>query len=171
MLITIRSLLDNSPYKHEPNQRDNPSFNQYVQYASWKCLLLDYFNKERNPTASEFLQKHITKNGVNIISEIQQQAKANPGSKHLTSPYSQTTKVNYESTLHDVIKLVEQCRTLEQRRLAILAPPPENTGDLVLSMPSADIPSIAPVTSPPPRSAEVVGSSPLKRKYAVVDLT
>lgn len=108
---------------------------------------------------------------MNIISEIQQQAKANPGSKHLTSPYSQTTKVNYESTLHDVIKLVDQCRTLEQRRLAILAPPPENTGDLVLSMPSADIPLMAPVTSPPPRSAEVVGSSPLKRKYAVVDLT
>lgn len=171
MLITIRSLLDNSPYKHEPNQRDNPSFNQYVQYASWKSLLLDYFNKERDPTASEFLQKHITKNGANIISAIQGQAKANPGSKHLSSPYSQTTKVNYESVLHDVIKLVEQCRTLEQRRLAILAPPPEKTSDLTLSMTPADIPSLELVGSPSPPSAGAVSSSPLKRKYAVIDLT
>lgn len=30
ILITIRSLLDNQPYLHEPNQRDSPSFSKYA---------------------------------------------------------------------------------------------------------------------------------------------
>lgn len=36
ILITIRSLLDNKPYLHEPNGQDDPSFNTYVRYASWR---------------------------------------------------------------------------------------------------------------------------------------
>lgn len=184
VLITIRSLLDNSPYKHEPHQGDNPKFNQYVQYASWKSLLLDYFNNERDPSAKEFLQKHISKNGTNMINELQNQARANTSLKKLTSlPYGQTANVNYQGALHDVIKMVDQCRTLEAHRLAGLAPSLHQTGDQVslstaneISLSSMETARsqdqvalpVAPALSP---QRNGTGSSPLKRKHEVIDLT
>lgn len=184
VLITIRSLLDNSPYKHEPHQGDNPNFNQYVQYASWKSLLLDYFNNERDTAAKEFLQKHITKNGTNMVSELQNQARANASLKKLTSlPYSQTANVNYQGVLHDVIKMVDQCRTLEAHRLAGLAPSLHRTGDHVslsttneISLSSTETARsqrqvALPVAPAPSPRRDGTGASPLKRKHEVIDLT
>jgi ubiquitin-conjugating enzyme E2 Z len=126
VLITIRSLLDNSPYKHEPNQRDNPNFNQYVQYTGWKSLLLDYVNNEGNPAAKAFLERHISQNGSKMINGLERQASANRGLVQLTSPYGvgrNTMSVNYEILLQDVIGLVEQCQTAEAGRQSLLAPP------------------------------------------------
>jgi hypothetical protein len=125
VLITIRSLLDNSPYKHEPNQRDNPNFNQYVQYTGWKSLLLDYAQNERNAAAKTFLERHISHNGTKTINELERQARENRDLTHLTSPYGagrNAVSVNYEVLLQDVIKMVEQCQTAEAERLSLLAP-------------------------------------------------
>ncbi|MCJ1261063.1 hypothetical protein MMC22_000927 [Lobaria immixta] len=130
VLITIRSLLDNSPYKHEPKQNDNPNFNQYVQYTTWQSLLLDYVKNEGDVVAKAFLEKHISQNGSNIIDELKRQANANARLKQLVSPYSQycgnrneTPKVNYETLLKEVVKLVDQCKTAEDSRQAVLARP------------------------------------------------
>lgn len=190
VLITIRSLLDNSPYKHEPHQKDNPSFNQYVQYMSWKSLLLDYFNNERDSIAKEFLQRHIAKNGTNMINELQRQVKANVGLKHLKSPYIQTTNINYEGVLHDVIKLVDQCKTLEASRTAILAPmiqqgdaPIIQQGDICAALLKTERSQQSPMdfaesqrklaltNHPSPQSEDAGVSSPLKRKREIIDLT
>jgi hypothetical protein len=130
------------------------------------------------------LQKHITKNGTSIVSELQNQARANASLKKLTSlPYGQTANVNYQAVLHDVIKMVDQCRTLEAHRLADLAPSPHLTGDHVplsttneISLASTEIEgsqcqvalSVAPATSP---RRDGTGASSLKRKHEVIDLT
>lgn len=130
VLITIRSLLDNSPYKHEPKQSDNLNFNQYVQYTTWQSLLLDYVKNEGDAVAKAFLEKHISQNGPNIIDELKRQANANTRLKQLVSPYSQyggnrneAPKVNYEGLLKEVVKLVDQCKTAEASRQAVLARP------------------------------------------------
>ena len=127
VLITIRSLLDNSPYKHEPNQSDNPNFNQYVQYTTWQSLLIDYVNNERDTVAKAFLEKHISQNGTAIIDELKDQAKANARLKQLVSPYRQyggnrrePPKVNYVGLLKEVVKLVDQCKASEASRQAVL---------------------------------------------------
>ena len=132
VLITIRSLLDNSPYKHEPNQRDNPNFNQYVQYTTWQSLLLDHVKNERDDVAKAFLEKHISQTGKDIIDELKRQAHANANANltHLVSPYrqyggsrSEAPKVNYEDLLKEVVKLVDQCTTAEAGRQAVLVRP------------------------------------------------
>lgn len=130
VLISIRSLLDNSPYKHEPNQSDNPNFNQYVQYATWQSLLLDHVNKECDNVAKAFLEKHIAQNGTDIIDELKRQANANAHLKQLVSPYRQyggnrmeAPRVNYEGLLKEVVKLVDQCKTAEASRQAVLVHP------------------------------------------------
>ena len=128
VLITIRSLLDNSPYKHEPNQRDNPAFNQYVQYTTWQSLLLDHVNHERDAVAKAFLEKHISQHGTEIIDELKNQAKDNAHVKELHSPYGQyggkcraPPKVDYAGLSKEVVKLVDQCHAAEASRQAALA--------------------------------------------------
>jgi hypothetical protein len=183
VLITIRSLLDNSPYKHEPHQSDNPGFNKYVQYTTWKSLLLDYVNNERDPAAKAFLQRHISKSGTNMIHELQRQAKASNGFKQLRSPYGDTANVNYERTIQDVIRLVDECRTAEAARQALLAPPRPQQSDKNPSSISPDETQLSPmevaksqlklasISTPSPQSDNTGVPSPLKRKHEFVDLT
>ena len=42
----IQSLLDNSPYQHEPHQKDNKEFNDFVSYYSLTYLLIDYLTNQ-----------------------------------------------------------------------------------------------------------------------------
>lgn len=96
MLITIRSLLDNSPYCHEPHKKDDPAFNEYVRYSTWKWLLLDYVNHEKIPEAKNWLRRYVRRNGQEMLLELRQQQRAwergEPGSRvnkdrFLLSPY------------------------------------------------------------------------------------
>lgn len=130
VLITIRSLLDNSPYKHEPNQCDHHNFNNYVQYTTWQSLLLDHVNNECDAVAKAFLEKRIGQNGTNIIEELKRQAKVNAQLKQLVSPYKQyggkrkePLKTDYKGLLKDVVKLVDRCKTAEASRQAVLVRP------------------------------------------------
>lgn len=214
VLITIRSLLDNSPYKHEPKQKDNLAFNQYVQYTSWKSLLIDYVNNEHDAAARAFLEKHISQNGTNMINELQRQARENHGLTQLSSPYGggrNSMLVNYEKLLQDVIDLVEQCQTAEAGRQSLLAPlttqmSSDPLGEQIDSSKSlnetrtfqmrqygfplmAGYVGLAPeggisakdfaksqkkialAAVPPSQINTTATTSPLKRKYAVTDLT
>jgi hypothetical protein len=175
VLITIRSLLDNSPYKHEPHQGDHPNFNKYVQYASWKSLLLDYVNNERNPKAKAFLQKYITENGTNILNELQRQTKANTHLNLTPLPYGLNGAVNYLGTMRDVMKMVNQCTTLETRRLESVITSPQETDQHDSSLIPNAI-SLSPPTEVARPQCQVMSPdtpdpSPLKRKREVIDLT
>lgn len=118
---------------------------------------------------------HITKNGTNMINELQSQVRANTSLKNLTSlPYGGNIIVDYQGTLHDVIKMVDQCRTLEARRLAGLVPS--------LQKIETDVSSLTPIgislsstnairSQREGVSPDIPNPSPLKRKHDVVDLT
>lgn len=106
MLITIRSLLDDEPYRHEPSKNNNPEFNRFVQYSTWKCLLLDYLVKETDPTAKAWLDRYVRRNGQKMLRELlkQQQAADINKEKSLKSPYSpqQTIHMDYPALISDL---------------------------------------------------------------------
>ncbi|EMR66201.1 putative ubiquitin-conjugating enzyme e2z protein [Eutypa lata UCREL1] len=109
VLITIRSLLDNEPYKHEPGCKDNPQFNQFVEYSTWQCLLLDYLRKETSEPAKEFLQKHLRERGSRMMDELRRQQAANSQVKQFTSPYRRglsNTKPEYPRLIQDLGALI-----------------------------------------------------------------
>lgn len=87
VLITIRSLLDSQPYKHEPGCSDHPEFNKYVQYSTWRCLLLDYLERETVEPAKAFLQKHLRDQGAKMLQEVRRQEKANSTLTQFINPY------------------------------------------------------------------------------------
>lgn len=89
VLITIRSLLDNKPYLHEPGKQDHPQFNEYVRYHTWRWLLLDYVEKETHPPAKAWLQKYLVKNGRDMMTELDRQRAMSQQCRrmHFTSPY------------------------------------------------------------------------------------
>ena len=88
VLITMRSLLDNKPYVHEPGARDDPAFNEYVRYNTWRWLLLDYLDREREPAAKAFLERHLQKYGKAMIAELESARPNLPRGAMLSSPYA-----------------------------------------------------------------------------------
>ncbi|KXJ90544.1 ubiquitin-conjugating enzyme/RWD-like protein [Microdochium bolleyi] len=88
VLITVRSLLDDKPYKHEPNQHDNPNFNKYVEYSSWKCMLFDYLSRAPDADSKAFITRHIRDNADAMRAALKAQASKNKLLKQLTTPYS-----------------------------------------------------------------------------------
>ncbi|KAK7749997.1 hypothetical protein SLS62_008106 [Diatrype stigma] len=87
VLITIRSLLDNEPYKHEPGREDDPQFNRFVEYTTWRWLLLDYLEREAQPAAREFLLKHLRERGSRMMDELRRQQAAHSQIVQFASPY------------------------------------------------------------------------------------
>lgn len=87
VLITIRSLLDNKPYMHEPNRPDNPAYNAFVQYATWSCCLLDYIDREPAPALQRFLRRHVRDRALRMLAALARQEAANRAVRHFTSPY------------------------------------------------------------------------------------
>lgn len=110
ILVTIRSLLDNKPFTHEPSGRDDPAYNSWVQYCTWNLLLLDHLEKETEPAFQAFLNDHLLKNGLDILSTLKAQAAANISLKQVANKYGSTptTTVNYGDLLARVTKLVDQ---------------------------------------------------------------
>lgn len=109
--ITIRSLLDSRPYLHEPHQRDNPAFNDYVRYNTWRWLLLDYLDTERDPDFKAFFQHYLRQHGAEMIAELERQKLAHGGGRELTSPYkrgARPQKPDYNTLLLDLRSLVAQ---------------------------------------------------------------
>ncbi|RYP41320.1 hypothetical protein DL769_011586 [Monosporascus sp. CRB-8-3] len=103
VLITIRSLLDNEPYKHEPESDNNPAFNNFVQYMTWRCLLLDYIRCETTVPGKAFLQQHLRERAPKILDELLRQQVANSHVTQLTSPYdSRPKKPDYPGLLRDM---------------------------------------------------------------------
>ncbi|RYP11093.1 hypothetical protein DL764_000251 [Monosporascus ibericus] len=103
VLITIRSLLDNEPYKHEPKRGNNPAFNNFVQYMTWRCLLLDYIRRETTVPGKAFLQRHLQERAPKILDELLRQQAGNSHVTQLTSPYDRRPKrPDYPGLLRDM---------------------------------------------------------------------
>ena len=107
ILRTLRSLLDNKPYTHEPHQADRPQFSAYVRYHSWRWLLLDYLERERDGEAKAWLEKYVSKHGRDMIAELEGQkreARASTGATTMASPYAPQARhaVDYDRLLADL---------------------------------------------------------------------
>ena len=111
VLITIRSLLDSQPYKHEPGCSDNPNFNKYVEHTTWRCLLLDYLEREKSEPARAFLQKHLRERSTQATEELRRQQEANKGTTELMSPYAgwrgHGTKTDYPGLIRDLAAAIK----------------------------------------------------------------
>lgn len=132
MLITIRSLLDDEPYRHEPSKNNNPEFNRFVQYSTWKCLLLDYLAKETDLTAKAWLDRYVRRNGQEMLRELskQQQAANANRQKILKSPYGpeQTIHVDYPALINDLKAAVSAVHPEPNPASSASRPPPALDG-------------------------------------------
>lgn len=67
LLITIQAILDNTPMIHEPNQKNNIQYNEYIRYTSIDFLLLNYLEKEENDIFKNYIIENIKLNHTKIL--------------------------------------------------------------------------------------------------------
>lgn len=180
----MRSLLDNEPYKHEPGQVDNPEFNAFVQYSTWKCLLLDYLDRETEPAARSWLQRYICRNGQDMLRDLAQQHATNARRTHFSCPYKKVRVHADYPYLTRAVQALVSAYPVETQGPGPLAPGPsrpENATSKRKCEPETDE-----VARPPARvqkrkhssavpSPDAAATGPVKKKQAkeveVIDLT
>ena len=183
----MRSLLDNEPYKHEPGQMNNPEFNAFVQYSTWKCLLLDYLDRETDPVAKEWLQRYVRRNGQEILRDLAQQHATNARRTHFSCPYKKVrVQADYPRLTMALQALVSavQPKPVETSRPVSLAPGPSRPENATLKRKcesETDDVSRSPARAQKQKHNEVAGPpdttamEPVNKKRAkqveVIDLT
>lgn len=95
MLLYLRELLDDNPFKHEPCGQDRPELSHFVQYVTWDALLLRYIANETDSYALAWLREYVRIHGVEMISELLRQLVADPGRKYFTNPYHERIPADY----------------------------------------------------------------------------
>ncbi|KAH7029465.1 ubiquitin-conjugating enzyme/RWD-like protein [Microdochium trichocladiopsis] len=130
ILVTIRSLLDDKPYKHEPNQNDNPAFNKFVEYSSWRCMLLDYLARAPNQASREFITRHISNHGEAMRAALAAQAIENRRLKEFSSPYLRGRRPDNDQHLRvEYPKLQSELESaIEKANMAVRASSPVKRG-------------------------------------------
>lgn len=145
VLITIRSLLDNQPFTHEPNQRDDPNYNDWVQYATWQLLLLDYLQREQGPVLRAFLDHYLAKHGPNLLLELQSQAAqaASRGTIQVTNKYDRSAmQVKHKQLINNLSDRIEQAQHELSRLVAA-----DTSGDISAALQRLDSKPEQPVQS------------------------
>lgn len=137
VLIVVRSLLDNEPYKHEPGKGDNPEFNAFVQYTTWKSLLLDYLEREAEPAAKSWLQKYVRQNGQDMLRDLARQHAANARRIQFSCPYKNVrVQADYPKLTRSLQALVSAFQPKPVEEMAsrssplVMAPTPRENATL-----------------------------------------
>lgn len=137
VLIVVRSLLDNEPYKHEPGKGDNPEFNAFVQYTTWKCLLLDYLEREADPAAKSWLQKYVRQNGQDMLRDLARQHAGNARRTQFSCPYKNVrVQADYPKLTRSLQALVSAFQPKPVEEMAsrssplVMAPTPRENATL-----------------------------------------
>jgi hypothetical protein len=71
VLLTFMSFLDNTPYVHEPGERDDKSYTDYVLFQSWTTCLLRYLDRSRTVLFSDYIEKYLLKNVSEIFEDLE----------------------------------------------------------------------------------------------------
>lgn len=130
MLITVRSLLDDKPYKHEPGDRDDPAFTNFVEYASWRSMLIDYLGRARPGTpAKTFIAQHICDSAEGMRAALARQALKNGALRHFASPYTRGRNTadmlpRYPALQTDLEKAIKEARAIVGSVVQQQPPPP-----------------------------------------------
>lgn len=93
---------------HEPHQKDWPAYNNYVRYTTWRCLLIDYLEREQDPDARQFLAQYVQKHGDEVIKEVERQKSMHNSYMEHTSGYGKRTAItpDYDALLSDLEKSI-----------------------------------------------------------------
>ncbi|KAI0546448.1 UBC-like protein [Xylaria curta] len=96
VLICIRALLDNEPYRHEPNCGNNPRYNEFVQYITWRVsftdhiitILLDHLKYETDGPSKTFLKNFVRAHAIGIVGDLFHQKDTNKNIDRMLDLYS-----------------------------------------------------------------------------------
>ena len=112
VLITIQSLLDNTPIHHEPGfdkeKTDSLRFlayNEIIRYNTYNDLILKncFFEGEYQVTFSEEIKEHLQKNKETIMNRLEDLSKG-PTKKYTTGLYNLVAVANYKNIKREFIK-------------------------------------------------------------------
>lgn len=70
IMITIQSILDKTPYVHEPHQKDCKIYNRYVDYNTWITCFLNHLKYETIDEFVEYMHIYLIQYKDDIFKEL-----------------------------------------------------------------------------------------------------
>lgn len=111
MLLYIRTLLDDNPFKHEPWGRDEPELSHFVQYVTWDALLFRYLANETNSNALIWLKRYVLERGLEMLQELSGQQAANRDREYFVGPHHEEVPIDYPALIRRLGAVVVGART------------------------------------------------------------
>ncbi|KAI0467179.1 UBC-like protein [Xylaria cf. heliscus] len=109
VLVSIRSILDNEPYRHEPGCNNDPTYNKFVQYTTWRTLLLDHIQREGSEPIKSFLRDFVRTRSTGIMGDIYHEQHTNREVSTMTNLYSEWTfPPDYDRLIQELKTAVEK---------------------------------------------------------------
>ncbi|GAP85405.2 putative ubiquitin-conjugating enzyme E2 Z-like [Rosellinia necatrix] len=103
ILASIRGLLDFEPYRHEPGSEDDPNYNKFVQFVTWRALLLDHVDRETEQPSKDFINEFLREHATGIIEDIEAEKELNKDVPYMSNPYSEWVfKPDYDRLLREM---------------------------------------------------------------------
>lgn len=110
MLLYIRELFGDNPFKHEPWPQDSPELSHFVQYVTWEALLLGYIASETHVDALAWLRDYVRVRGLGMLIELSMQGSADPDRKYFINPYHERIPVDYLALVEELGAAVSKAR-------------------------------------------------------------
>lgn len=110
MLLYIRQLLDDNPFRHEPWGQNKPELGHFVQYVTWEALLLNYIDTETNITALALLREHFERHGAEMLHELWTQRAADPGREYFIDLFHRRVPADYLDLAKKLEAVIERAQ-------------------------------------------------------------
>jgi ubiquitin-conjugating enzyme E2 Z len=115
LLMSISSILDNDPYKHEPGNLGDESYTNYVRYSTFE-LMLDYLKHESIESFKNVIKNHIIENNEKLTEMLIGLAEKNPKISICKKYNIQNYNSDYNSILEKVITIKEKENETEKEK-------------------------------------------------------
>jgi ubiquitin-conjugating enzyme E2 Z len=110
VIRVIGSLLDNTPYIHEPNCVNDPTYNKYVRFETFDTLLFDYIKHEQNNKFKKFMLDYINENKQTILNDLILLNNENKR-QNIHTKYGMITIIDYTKYINQLIIHINYWKT------------------------------------------------------------
>lgn len=104
IIRVIQSILDNTPYIHEPGLINDENYNNYVKFETYNTLLLEYIKYEKDEKLLNFMTNYLKFNKEIILEDLNKNTIED--GTNISTKYGMKSIINYKNIIEQFKQIV-----------------------------------------------------------------